>query len=71
MIRKLYYMYIYYIVLDSDELNSLIYTIEDLAQFVNLIVKWILLYHFPSSICARKMRQKLTINLSKSVEDFF
>jgi len=29
MIRKLYYMYIYYIVFDSDELNSLIYAIKD------------------------------------------
>jgi len=71
MIRKLYYIYISYIVFDSDELNSLIYTIKGKTLFVNLIVKWILWYHFPSSICARKMRQKLTINLSKSVEDFF
>ncbi len=42
MIRKLYYIYISYIVFDSDELNSLIYTIEAKALFVNLIVKCIL-----------------------------
>lgn len=71
MTRKLYYIYLYYIVFDSDELNSLTYTIIDKVLFVNFIRKCILLYHFPSSICARKIRQKLTINLSKSVEDFF